>query len=521
MKTTLIKNVAAIYIRVSTEKTSQKDSPEHQRGICEERALEEKLDIQHIYEDRSSGTSIYGREDMKKLMKDAEEGFFDTIIFASLSRFARNLNDALNLREYFVNALGIRLIAIDENYDSKVDDNPFKFELHGMMNENLSKTISLAAKRGIRQSAKRGNFTGAHAPFGYKKINDGKNKTLEVIEKDASVVKEIFEMYVNRGMGEKQIINQLNEEDIPSPKGGIWGITTVQRILKNEAYCGFNVYRKYQVKTVYDDLNDLQNRKKKLVERDKVEWERNEERNWEPIIEDELFQNAQEVRKERGGGRRGGIRNVKVNPFAGILKCAHCGSNYVSMKSGKTGKNGQEYRYLICSSRRRMGVKGCKNRLWVPLNQFKSQLLQQITDSLHSKINVEEVASSYEIPKKKEVSFEKKIKQHERSIDLNRSALADLRKDLVSGGIDAEQFNYEKQRFLDEISNLQEKLNNLKKNQMKETNDELVRTQIKLALDKLVKLDFSNTEELQYTLKQVIEEVKIDENGEVDIYTKH
>lgn len=521
-----INNVAAIYVRVSTDKTAQKDSPEHQKGICEEKAEVEGLNVQYIYEDRSSGTSIYGREDMKKLMNDAKQGLFDTILFASLSRFARNLKDALTLREFFVDYLGIRLIAIDENYDSFLDkNNAFKFELHGMMNENLSKSISLSSKRGIRESAKRGNFTGSHAPFGYRKvthkINNVEIKTLEVIEDKAEIVRQIFNLYVNHGMGEKQITNHLNEENIKSPKGGVWGITTIQRILQNEAYCGVNVYRKYKVKVAYGNTETLEDRKKKLVQRDKEKWERNEEKNWDSIVQSEVFKKAQELRLMRGGGKRGGIRNVKANPFAGLVKCTHCGNSMVSMKSGKIGKNGQEYRYLICSTRRRIGIKGCKNGLWIPLEEFKEGVLNELKSNLEKLINVDEVSANVELPSKNAKKVrEKKQKELETQLKQNRMLLMNLRKELNLGDkIDLEQYEFEKKEYENEIEVIQESLKRFKDVSKDLENDKIIMKRLKKGLQQLLKLNYPTVDELQLILKQLVDEINVNNDGEVSIIT--
>lgn len=68
-------NVTAIYVRVSTTKDSQKDSPEHQRGLCEEKARILDLDVQYSYEDRDTGTSIVAREEIQKLIRDAKAKF--------------------------------------------------------------------------------------------------------------------------------------------------------------------------------------------------------------------------------------------------------------------------------------------------------------------------------------------------------------------------------------------------------------------------------------------------------------
>jgi site-specific DNA recombinase len=45
-----IKDVAAVYVRVSTQKESQKESPEHQKAVCLEKANMEELDVHYIYE---------------------------------------------------------------------------------------------------------------------------------------------------------------------------------------------------------------------------------------------------------------------------------------------------------------------------------------------------------------------------------------------------------------------------------------------------------------------------------------
>ncbi|OXB92605.1 recombinase family protein [Parageobacillus galactosidasius] len=519
-------NIAAIYVRVSTLKESQKDSPEHQKSVCLQKARMEGLETreEYIYEDRSTGTSIMEREEINQLIKDAKKGYFSTIIFASLSRFSRDSLDAIALKRVLVNGLGIRLISIDDTYDSKVKDDEMIFTIISAVNQKLSEQISISSRRGIRESAMKGNFTGSRAPYGYKKViinKDGRElKTLEIVEKDAEVVRKIYELYVYHNMGEKQIINYLNEQGIPSPKGGVWGITTVQRILQNEAYTGRNVFSKYTVKKVYEDLANMHHRKNRLVQTPKETWGRSEEKKWEAIIDDELFKKAQDKRMERGGGKRGGVRNVKVNPFAGIIKCAHCGSNFVSMKSGKVGKSGQEYRYLICSSRRRMGIKGCKNDLWIPLEDFKKGLIKEITSSLSNLINVEEISATAKIPETNVNKLnEKKQKQLEQALKQNRKLLMDLRKDFKLGEIDEEQYQYEKETLEKEIQEIKEQLNQLVKTKENISSDEIIKQQIKEALQKLVMLDFTNVDELQSILKQLIEEIRVNQNGEVEIYT--
>ncbi|SEM34448.1 Site-specific DNA recombinase [Mesobacillus persicus] len=512
-------NIAAIYVRVSTLKASQKDSPEHQKAVCLEKARMEELDPQFFYEDKSSGTSIVVRDEIKELLEDAKKGYFQTIIFASLSRFSRDALDAVTLKRKLVNALGIRLISIDDTYDSQEKDDEMIFTIISAVNQKLSEQISLSSRRGIRESARSGNFTGSFAPFGYKKVKTGNLKTLEISEDHALIVKQIFEWYCYQNMGEKSIIEELNKRGIPSPKGGLWGITTVQRMLQNEAYTGRNVFNKYTVEKHYDDVDDMQNRRNKFVQKEKEKWLRNEEQNWEPIIDDETFQKAQEMRLLRGGGKRGGVRGIAVNAFAGIAKCAHCDSNFVSMKTSKKGK--KEYRYLICSRRRRIGTVGCENGLWIPYESFRDELLNELTLFLQDAIKVDEITERVKIPTYNHVETKEKDKdKYERMIQENRKLLFELRKDRKLGEIDEDQYQFEKNEYEKEIENLQDKLRGIKVDKKRPiVSDNEIKEQIRTGLTKLQNLDYKDVKELQMILQQLLHKVEIDKDGNIDVFT--
>ncbi|GIQ63977.1 hypothetical protein PACILC2_25450 [Paenibacillus cisolokensis] len=73
---------AAIYVRVSTTKESQKDSPEHQIAACKHYAEDMgwETDEEMIYEDRESGTNITDRQAIQQVIRDARRGAFQVII---------------------------------------------------------------------------------------------------------------------------------------------------------------------------------------------------------------------------------------------------------------------------------------------------------------------------------------------------------------------------------------------------------------------------------------------------------
>ncbi len=515
---------AAIYVRVSTKKVTQKDSPEHQRALCQSFCDEHGLEVVKVYEDRDSGTSIVGRPDVQRMIKDAQNGEFDSVVFASLSRFSRDTLDSIGLKRMLVNALRKRVVSIEDMYDSQEKDDETIFNIIASVNQKLSEQISVASKRGIQQSALKGNFTGTYAPYGYKKAVIGGRKTLVIDDEAAHVVRLIFDLYVNQKMGDKKIVDYLNTElDIPSPrKRGAWGITTIQRILQNEAYTGRNVFSKYKNVTEYNDLTNMYDRRKKLVQRDKKKWKRTENKTHEPIIDDDLFQKAQEIRLYRGGGSRGGNKKP-VNVFRKMIYCKHCGSAMVVMSS-KVSKSNKLYRYMICSRRRRAGVKGCENGKWIPYQEMRDELIGWVERRIREWLDVEAGTEGvinhlkeHESPAK---SLENEIKKIQKQIEKNREMMFKLRKQNMEGEVDDSQFKFEMEMFKKEITDLEEKLEKMQEvvAHQKDYNEE--RAKIMAAVNELTNLDtYEEVEKVRITLSKLITEIIVDNDGNIDVYT--
>lgn len=149
--------IAAIYIRVSNHKGTNQNSADNQKSHCFEKARMEGLEISpvHIYEeDKSTGTPILERESIIKLIEGAKMELFSTVIIPCLSRLSRDTREALTLKRILVNGLGIRLISIEEQYDSMVNDDELKFTL---MSAAMQMGISLeeAANEMVKRLANR------------------------------------------------------------------------------------------------------------------------------------------------------------------------------------------------------------------------------------------------------------------------------------------------------------------------------------------------------------------------------
>lgn len=512
------------YVRVSTLKDSQRDSPEHQEAFIKERAERENIQITKVYEDRDTATSIVAREDVQEMIADAKRGEIRSLWFASLSRFSRDALDAISLKRILVNALKIRVVSIEDGYDSAIKDDELLFGIKSVVNQNTSGDISQSSRRGIRQSAAKGNYTGSIPPYGYRKVVVDGRKTLEVVPEQARVVKKIFDLYLG-GYGEKSIVKYLNGEGenitpIPSYRGGVWGLTSVQRILQNENYTGYTVYGRHTVEVSYNDLTDLMDRGKKLVQKPKSEWQKTTFQTHEAIISKEVFDQAQEIRLIRGGGARGG-RRAFVNVFSKFMFCSECGSAMVSMGSKTKNKGGKDYRYLMCSRRRRTGESGCSNGKWLPYYEFRDELIQGILEKAQDSLRVLEEQGAEEIKAQlPESDYAKERKKLEKRIEDNRKLLFEIRRQHLLGEIDSGQYEFEKVQYEKEILDSEHRLSIIDANERRSLNREKTIKDTKSALEALTDLGtYDDVEKTRVLLMQMVKRIEVDKDGEVKVQT--
>lgn len=512
------------YVRVSTLKDSQKDSPEHQESFIRKHASMMGMDIDRVYIDTSSATSIVDREDVQQIIQDAQRGELRTLFFTALSRFSRDQLDAITMKRILVNICKVRVVSIEDGYDSGIKDDELMFGIRSAVNQNSSKDTDTASRRGIRESAEKGNYIGSIPPLGYKKVLDGTRKTLEIVPDQAEIVRMIFALYVNEGMGEKAIVNYLNgdngeREPIPSYKGGVWGLSSVQRIIQNEVYTGYNVYGRHTIEVAYNDIHNLMDRGKKLVQKPKSEWQRSKEQTHPAIISRELFEQAQDIRLIRGGGERGG-RRAFVNVFAKMMFCRDCGSAMVTMSSKTKNKSGKEYRYLMCSRRRRTGVIGCKNGKWIPYNDVRDDLINEILNRAKARYaaltNGTSDISVDEINK----DFDKEKRKLEKRVEDNRKLLFEIRRQNMLGEIDGGQYEFEKSQYEQEIVDADKQLSIIKAKQQQRADIERTQKQMKLAMDELTSLkSYDDIEKTRILLVRLVDRIEVDSEGEVNVIT--
>ena len=180
--------------------------------------------------------------DMKKIfkcmMEDIRKGKINCIVTKDLSRLGRNYVETGDYLERVFPFLGVRFIAVNDNYDSNQINasDQLAASLRNLVNDAYAKDISRKISTAMKAKRQRGDFLGAYEPYGY--LRDPASPSKLIIDPEiAPIVKEIFELRAT-GIGIERICRVLNEKGYPSP-----GRLRFERgIITNNNNCKTNAY---------------------------------------------------------------------------------------------------------------------------------------------------------------------------------------------------------------------------------------------------------------------------------------
>lgn len=211
----------AMYLRLSKEdefSSDESNSITNQLAfirsyINKDKALS-KMNVLEFVDDGYTGKNMDspGMQRMLDLVKKKQTS---CVIVKDFSRFSRDRIEQGKYIEQILPFMGVRFIAINDNYDSAdyvggigEIDVAFKGILYDFFSEEQSVKVSttLDAKRGS------GKYISAFAPYGYMKSPEDKHK-LVVDEYASQIVKRIFREYLS-GKSMYKIAESLNQEGI-------------------------------------------------------------------------------------------------------------------------------------------------------------------------------------------------------------------------------------------------------------------------------------------------------------------
>lgn len=262
-----------------------------------------------VYSDEGmTGTKIK-RDGFQRMIRDAKAGKIDIIVTKSLSRFARNTVDCLKtIRE--MKAINVDIFFEEQNIHTLSANGEFLISLLAGYAQEESRQCSENTLWRVRKNFKEGKPYGGSSMLGYK-LEKGR---FTVVPEEAEIVRKIFDLYL-AGNGFCKIARILTNEGIKSYTGKAWNKSTLGEIISNVTYTG-NLYLQKTYRENHMTKKTMRNKGEKplyIVEG-----------NHEPIISQEIFDKAQEIRKAKAVGKNG-KRNGPAYPFTGLIYCGECG----------------------------------------------------------------------------------------------------------------------------------------------------------------------------------------------------
>ena len=134
------------YIRVSTQ----------EQNTMRQEVLMEALGVDEVYIDRMSGKNT-NRPELQKMMEYVRKG--DTVIVESISRFARNTRDLLELVEKLT-AKGVEFVSKKEAIDTTTPTGKFMLTVFGAVAELERNYILQRQREGIAIAKEQGKYAG-------------------------------------------------------------------------------------------------------------------------------------------------------------------------------------------------------------------------------------------------------------------------------------------------------------------------------------------------------------------------
>lgn len=277
------------------------------------------------------GAARPGFRQMLSFLQRPDKGFV-VVVVDEIGRLGGDMREAA--RAFFqIESLGAQVAVMDRPGDS------LPHLLHAWTNGAAQAGGAAGGGAGeriraaMRKKAVKGEALG-RPPYGYAV---GPRRRLELAPEEAVVVRFIFRLYLNEGLGIRLIARRLNEEGLKTRRGGNWSMVTIRDLLRNRTYLG--TYSRFGVR--------VPGSHPALVSPDDFR----------------KVQDRMSARRTTSPGRRAAADEPEARPrtpfiLSGLAYCDACGNHMIGVSRRQRWtrrtdgiEQSAEYRYYQCESR--------------------------------------------------------------------------------------------------------------------------------------------------------------------------
>lgn len=454
--------IAAKYLRLSVEDGDKAESESIvNQSILIDNYMKSITDItivETFKDDGFSGTD-FNRPGFQAMIEAIKNKEINCIIVKDLSRFGREHIDVDRYIQKVFPQLGVRFIAINDNYDSEtanITDTHLVLPVKSFVNDTYCRQNSQKVRSHLSAKRNIGEYVGNYVSYGYKKCNNNKSQ-IEIDPIAAKYVRNIFSWKLE-GMSNQMIADKLNGLGVLAPAdykraNGVnfkssfqthlaskWSAVAIIRILKNPIYYGVLQQGKSQ------RINYKVKVQRALPKEEWVVFENHHQ----GIVTKEEFETVQmllakDTRIAPGEG--------KLYMFGGLLTCGDCGSNLIRRINSYKG---EKTIFYICSSYNKKKDQCSRHSI------REDVLIKLVTDSLKIYCEMTDAIRSA-VKYLKENSFDTQTLIHhdELVLELRNKVnkyyklLHSLSGNLANGIISKEDYILLREKYQSEIKNLE------------------------------------------------------------------
>lgn len=492
------------YARVSSEKDVQLNSMENQKFYYPNfiKGIKNWTYVEGYADEGISGSSVLKRDEFLRMARDAKCDKFDLVLTKEISRFSRDTLDSIGYaREFLQNGVGI--FFENDNINTLFSDSELRLTIMASIAQDELRKLSERVRFGMKRSIEQKHVLGNSAIYGFNK-----NKcTLEIDEKEAEFVKEVFTLYATGKYGFKRISKILYNKGITNRKGGLLNTTVLTRMIRNPKYKGY-----YCTNTVAR----LDYKHSKQIRIPREEWKVFEcKEKIPPIVTEELWDKCNEILEARSNSFKNKQEDKTIfqnrYAFTSLLYCdEHEELVPFHRRIGNKSKNHKTRPTWACFKYIREGVSACQSPILV-----EEELYEIMKKVIKNYINNKEEIISDLLKKYEEMNtnedYSKSIKILEGKIGEIKKKKDKLLELAINGFLENEEFakrnnllNEEMKKYQENITLVEAQRDNIK--DMKKNIEEL-------SLEISNELDFE--ENIDEYIKLIIDKIivhKIDGN---------
>ena len=305
----------AAYCRVSSNSADQLNSYAAQiRAYKKYIGARDDWELVDIFADEGlTGMKSETRDEFQRMIRMCELRQIDLILTKSVSRFARNVKEALNYTRK-LKLLGIGVQFEEDGINTLAMADEMLLNTFAAIAQEESKSISQNQRLSIVKRMEAGEYIASNAPYGYRLID----KKLVIYEPEAEIVRWIFTAYLN-GMSTLEIAQELSHRGIPTKgRKEQWKANRVAYILTNEKYDGNTLFQKYYGETM---VPFKKHRNYGEVDQFFASGTH------DAILPAGMFQDVQALLQSRGH-KFGKKMNQSEYPLTSRIRCSECGAFY-------------------------------------------------------------------------------------------------------------------------------------------------------------------------------------------------